>query len=235
MQKPILIFGAGKIAEVVYHHIIRDGLFKVAAFCVDQRFLNTQDGTHPKFNLPVVAFDDVERSYPPDKFDMLVVIGYQNLNMLRQQKYAAAKAKGYTLCSYISPRADTGNWLKHGDNCVVLDGVGIQPGTEIGNNVFVWNNSLIGHHSKILDDCWLTAGTTIGGCTEIGEQTFIGLNATIGGEITIGKRNFIGAGALVTKSSVANAVFISSATEKFRLDVDTFLRLTSLPAMNSID
>lgn len=234
MEKPILIFGAGKIAEVVYQHIIRDGYLSIAAFCVDQKYMDEGGKSGEKYGIPVLAFDDIEKNYPPNKFDMLVVIGYQNLNLLRRQKYDSAKAKGYRLRSYVSPRADTGNWLNHGENCVILDGVGLQPGTEIGNNVFIWNNSLVGHHSKVLDDCWITAGTTIGGCTEIGEQTFIGLNATIGGEINIGQRNFIGAGALVIKSSSENSVFIAPAAEKFRLDVDTFLRMTSLPAMNLI-
>lgn len=231
MEKPVLIFGAGKIAEVVYQHILRDHSFQIAAFCIDRNYLKNSKSVDDKFEIPLVAFDDIEKNYPPEKFDMIVVIGYQNLNHLRQEKYSAAKVKGYQLRSYISSRANTGNWLKHGDNCIILDSVGIQPGTEIENNVFIWNNALIGHHSKIASDCWITAGATIGGCSEIGAQSFIGLNATIGSEICIGKRNFIGAGALVVKSSSDNSVFISPATEKFRLDVDTFLRITSLPAM----
>ncbi|MFZ6872707.1 transferase [Undibacterium sp. Di27W] len=233
-MKPIVIFGLGKISDVVYQHIVRDQSFQVLAFTCDRQWLDQatiDEGTHQ--GLPVIAFEDLEKTYPPESVDMIIAMGYQNLNASRLQKCAEAKARGYHLVSYVSPKADHGQWLNIGENCVILDGVGIQPCASIGNNVFIWNNALIGHHSTIKDDCWIAAGVTIGGSTTLGERCFVGLNATLGGEITVGADNLLGGASLILKNTSDKSVFIAAGTEKFRLDSPTFLRMTSLPAMGS--
>ena len=233
-NKPIVIFGLGKISDVVYQHIVRDQSFQVLAFTCDRQWLDQESlssGRHQ--GLPVIAFEDLESLYPPASVDIIIAIGYQNLNASRVQKCTEAKARGYHLASYVSPRADYGHWLDIGENCVILDGVGIQPGARIGNNVFIWNNSLIGHHATVEDDCWIAAGVTIGGSTTLGERSFVGLNATLGGEIVVGRDNLLGAAALILKNTEDKSVFIAPGTEKFRLDSPTFLRMTSLPAMRN--
>ena len=232
-MKPLIIFGLGKIADVAYHHIVRDREYQVVAFTCDAKWLpaDTPDNTH--YGLPVLPFEEIEQRYPPETVSMFVAIGYHELNALRAAKCEAAKAKGYNLISYISPRADHGPWLDVGENCLILDGVGIQPGVKIGNNVSLWNNVLIGHHSVIQDHCWLAAGATVGGVVTLGQRSFVGLNATIGGELSIGADSFLGAATLVLKSAPPRSVFIAPGTEKFRLESDAFLRMTRLPAIGA--
>lgn len=164
---------------------------------------------------------------------MFVAIGYHDLNAVRARKCQEAKAKGYTLISYVSPRADHGPWLEVGENCLILDGVGIQPGVRIGNNVSLWNNVLIGHHSVIHDHCWVAAGATLGGVVTLGERSFVGLNATIGGELSIGADCFLGAATLVVKNALPRSVFIARGTDKFRLESDDFIRMTMMPAIGA--
>ncbi len=233
-MKPLIIFGLGKIADVAYHHLVRDGEVEVAAFTCDAKWLppaNGQDRTH--FGHPVLPFEDIERRYPPESASMFVAVGYHDLNAVRAAKCAEAKAKGYTLISYVSPRADHGPWLDVGENCLILDGVGIQPGVRIGNNVSLWNNVLVGHHSVIHDHCWVAAGATIGGVVTLGERSFVGLNATIGGELSIGADCFLGAATLVLKSAAPRSVFIAPGSDKFRLESDAFLRMTRMPALGA--
>ena len=162
---------------------------------------------------------------------MFVAIGYHELNAVRARKCQEAKAKGYTLISYVSPRADHGPWLEVGENCLILDGVGIQPGVRIGNNVSLWNNALIGHHSVVQDHCWIAAGATLGGLVTLGERCFVGLNATIGGELSVGADCFLGAATLVVKSAPPRSVFIARGTDKFRLESGDFIRITMMPAV----
>ncbi|MEW5965588.1 MAG: acetyltransferase [Pseudomonadota bacterium] len=227
-MKRLVIFGVGKIADVAYHHFVRDREVEVAAFTCDAAWVPESGTNH---GLPVVAFEDIERTCPPAAFDLFVAIGYHELNAVRAQKCAEAKAKGYALASYVSPRADLGPWVTVGENCLILDGVGIQPGAKIGDNVSLWNNVLIGHHSTVQDHCWIAAGATIGGVATIGERCFVGLNATIGGELAIGADSFLGAATLVLKSAPERSVFIAPGTEKFRLASDEFLRMTRMTAI----
>jgi len=231
-MKKIVIFGVGKIADVAFHHITRDSQFEVVAFAVNRDWLPASSpGQCLHKDRPLVAFEEVEQLFPANAFSMFVAIGYHELNAVRAQKYLEAKNKGYELVSYVSPRADTGPWQVMGDNCLILDGVGIQPGATIGNNVSVWNNSLVGHHSSIADHCWLAAGTTVGGASSIGARCFLGLNATVGGEVNIGSDSFLGGGSLVVKSAAEKSVFVERGTEKFRLDSTQFLKMTAMPAM----
>lgn len=227
-MKKLVIFGIGKIADVAYHHFLRDGGYEVVAFTCDTGWV-PESGTH--YGLPVVPFESLEQRHPPESAALFVALGYHELNALRARKCVEAKARGYTLASYVSPRADLGPWVEVGENCLILDGVGIQPGATIGHNVSLWNKVLIGHHSTVSDHCWIAAGATIGGVATLGERCFVGLNATIGGELSIGEDAFIGAAALVLKSAPARSVFIAPGTEKFRLDSAAFLRMTRMVAI----
>lgn len=231
-MKNIIIFGLGKISDVAFQHFIRDGEYRVVAFTCDAAWMTISaapEGTH--LGLPMLPFEDVERYYPPESVSMFVAIGYHELNAVRAKKCQEAKAKGYKLISYVSPRADHGPWLDVGENCLILDGVGIQPGVRIGNNVSIWNNTLIGHHSVIQDHCWIAAGATLGGLITLGARSFVGLNATIGGDLVIGEDCFLGAASLVVKSAPSKSVFIARGTDKFRLQSDDFLRMTTMPAI----
>lgn len=222
------------MSEVAYQHMLRDAAYDIVAFTLDSKWLETGEASLAKsVNLPVVAFEEIERHYPPDRYAMFIAIGYHDLNRVRAEKCAAAKAKGYELVSYVSNRADCGPWLNIGENCLILDGVGIQPGAAIGHNVWLWNNCLVGHHASVGNHCWLAAGTTIGGKALIQEHSFFGLGATIGGDITIGADSFVGAGTLVTKNAAAKSVFVQRDTDLYRLDSQSFLRLTRLATLGS--
>jgi sugar O-acyltransferase (sialic acid O-acetyltransferase NeuD family) len=178
--------------------------------------------------LPLVPFDQIERAFPPEECAMLVAVGYHELNQLRARKCAEAKAKGYRLSSYVSPRSWPGRNIAIGENCMVLDGVTVQPGVTVGNDVWLWSGVVLGHHSAIADHAWLAAGTTVGGGARIGSSCFVGLNATIGNEVDVGSDCIIGAASLVTKSQPAGSVILTKEAERIRLDSQRFLRISRL-------
>lgn len=220
----IVIFGAGKIADVAYFQLTNDSPHEVVAFSVDGEYLTQEQ----KLGLPVVPFEDVLGKYPPSDYKMFVAVGYQDMNRFRAKKYTEAKEKGYELISYISSRvANFGN-IEIGDNTFVLEGAVIQPCTKIGNNVFFWNGNHLGHHASVEDHCYIAGQVVISGASVIEPYCFVGVNATIGHEIRIGTESFIGAGTLVTKNVAPKSVYIAADTPKFRLDSDSFLRLTKM-------
>lgn len=221
----VVIFGAGKVADVVYHHLLRSDEYDVAAFTCDAD--HVPDSGHFRDH-PVVPFETVTEQYPPDRHSMLVAVGYHDLNAVRREKYEQAKAKGYRLISYVSPKASVGDWLDAGDNCIILDGAIVEPGTHIGNNVVVWSGVLVGHHTVIEDDAWIAGHATFGGSARLGAGSFVGLGAVVGHEVEIGERSFLGAGALVMKCAGPKSVFIGANTELFRLDSERFLKISKL-------
>lgn len=157
MSKGLIIFGTGKIAEVVYYYATEECGYKVAAFTVDEQYKTGETFR----GMPVLPFNDIEKSHPPANFDMFVALGYHDLNALRQTKCKEATTKGYKLISIISPKANVPKNAIIGDNCFIMPPSVIHPCVTIGNNVFIWSGSIVGHHSNLKDNCWLTSGCNV--------------------------------------------------------------------------
>jgi sugar O-acyltransferase (sialic acid O-acetyltransferase NeuD family) len=191
----LVIYGTGLIAEVAAFYFERDSKYEVAAYTNVGEFIK-----EPSFGgKPVIAFEELAASHPPSEYHAFIALGYKNTNQVRQLRYAEAKAKGYTLATYISSRAvyyDT----PVGDNCFILEQNVIQPFVRIGNNVTLWSGNHIGHHSTIRDNVFISSHVVVSGGCDIGENCFLGVNSTLRDNITLGKFCVIAAGATVMKN-----------------------------------
>ena len=221
----IVVFGAGQIAEIVYHYMSSDSDHEIVAFTVDGDRLNLNE--KELFGIPIVPFDDVVHLYPPSEYEMFIAIGYNDLNQLRSEKYNQAKEKGYRLASYVSSKASLVGPVEIGENCFILENQTLQL-TKIGNNVTIWSGNHIGHHSTIGDHCWISSAVCVSGNVTIEPYCFVGVNATLGNNITIGKQSFIGAGSLIIKNVQGKSVFIEDQTKKYALDSTRFLQLSKM-------
>lgn len=222
-MKKIIIFGIGKIAEVIHYYLSKYSHIQVCGFTVDREYLKPVTWTP----LPVVDFEHVQNHFPPSEYEMFVSLGYQKLNYFREMRVLDAKNKGYTLFSFLDPHASIPDDFKYGENCFVMSNQNIQPCVSIGNNVFVWNGVTIGHHSRIEDNCWLTSTANIAGNVVIGKNCFLGMNTTIVDSVNIGKNCLLGASALITKSLPDESVVIHNGTDISRLTSSQFLKLSS--------
>ncbi|MEN3297464.1 MAG: hypothetical protein V7642_6717 [Burkholderiales bacterium] len=221
-MKPLILFGTGKIAEVLLYFFRHHSDREVVACTVDAPYMPGVEWE----GLPVVPFDAVSQYYPPERYDMFIAVGYHDLNALRAKKCAEARALGYALASYIDAGSGVPQDLVHGDNCFVMNQAIIHPRVALGNNVFVWSGAMVGHHSTIGDNCWLTSCANISGVTTIGENCFFAVNSTVGHGVTLGDECFLGANALVTKCADRGAVFLVGNTAPFRLNSRQFLRMS---------
>lgn len=213
MKPKLVIFGLGDSAELAHYYFSTEGRYQVVAFALDAEFI--KESTF--LDLPVTPFDGVCGKYPPSDHDMFIALGYSNINQLRKAKYEAARAAGYRLASYVSPRASILNEDRIGDNCFIFEDNTIQPFVTIGNNVVLWSGNHIGHHSSIGDHCFIASHVVVSGRVTIGEACFLGVNATIRDHISIGPRCVIGAGALLLADAEADGVYLGSSTERSRV------------------
>lgn len=223
MSKPIVLFGTGKIAEVVHHFMVHEAGMNVAGFTVDAAFVG--DGS--KEGLHVVDFASVEKQFPPDKHDLFVALGYHEMNALRARKIAEAKAKGYALPSFVHPQSGLPKGTPIGENCFIMRDVHIHPKVTIGDDVFVWSGAIIGHHAVLGNHLWFTSGANVAGACTIGDHCFFAINSTVSHGVRIGRRCFIGANALVTKDMTDEQVVIAQADKPIRLNTDQFLRMSA--------
>lgn len=212
-RKPLVIFGDRQIAEVVAWYIERESDLKIEAFTVDGAFV-TQDRFAGR---PVIAFEELLQTHPPERCDMFVAMSYARMNRIRAEKYAAVKAAGYSLVSHVSPRAHVWNGLPIGDNSFVMENNVVQPFAAIGANTMLWAGNHIGHHSRVGDHCFISSHVVVSGGVTIDERCFIGVNATIHDGLTIASECLIGAGAVISASTQPGQVFMPAATEVSRV------------------
>lgn len=227
MKKDLIIFGVGKMAEVISYYAKQECGYNVVAFTVDEQYRNADN-----FNqIPVIGFEGIEVKYPPSKFDMFVAVGYQDLNRLREAKCNEAIKKGYTLVSIISPLAHVPANVTYGWNCFIMPPAIVHPCVRLGNNVFVWSGAMVAHHSVIEDNCWLTSCCNISGNVTLGANTFMAVNATVGHSVVIGKNCFLGANTLVTKNLEDDKVVIAESQKPLRLTSSQFLRMSAFSSL----
>jgi sugar O-acyltransferase (sialic acid O-acetyltransferase NeuD family) len=213
MKKPLIIFGAGDIAQLAYYYFSTDSNYEVVAFTVDAAYLTATEFCE----LPVVAFEELENHYPVTDYELFVAISYAKLNQVRKEKYLAVKTMGYRLASYISSHATVLNAGNIGENCFILEDNTIQPFVTLGNNITLWSGNHIGHHSTIHDHCFLASHVVVSGGVEIGEACFIGVNVTLRDHINIGEKCVLGAGALLLADAEPEGVYLSAPTERSKV------------------
>jgi sugar O-acyltransferase (sialic acid O-acetyltransferase NeuD family) len=227
VNKPIIIFGTGKIADVVYYYATAECGFEVAGFSVNESYLG-----EAIFNeKPVFAFETLETYFPPADYDLFVAIGYHNLNDLRAQICKEAIDKGYNLVSVVSPECKLPANVTYGNNCFIMPPSVIHPCVTLGNNVFVWSGALVGHHTVVGDHCWLTSHCHIGGNVQIGENSFVALNATVGHSVVLGNHCFLGANTLVIKNMEPMQVVIAESSKPIKMNSRQFLKFSSFTSL----
>lgn len=194
-MKPIVLFGTGVYASMVFYYLSRQPGSEVVGFTVDPEY-----SPGDKFcGLKVVPFQEAPKAFPPAEYDLLVAVGYSQVNKVRAEKCRQAKEKGYRLASLIHPTNVLWDGFQPGENCIFFENNVFQPFSKVGHNVCVWAGSLVSHHAELGDNVYVAPGAVISGGAKIGKNSFIGSNATIRDGVRIGESCVIGAGAVILK------------------------------------
>lgn len=207
--KKLVIFGTEDFADIAYEYFTHDSAYEVVAFTVDRAYLKETE----KFGLPVVAFEDLETAVPAGEAEFFAAIVYAKLNRLREDVCNQAKAKGFSLASYISSRAFVWHNANLGEHCFIFEDNTIQPFVTIGDDVILWSGNHIGHHSKIGNHCFLTSHVVVSGWCQIGDHVFIGVNSTLANNTKIGDVCWINHGATVAGEVPPNSLVKSESSE----------------------
>ena len=213
VTRKLVVFGARQIAEVCAFYFDHDSAYDVVAFTVDGGFLDDIMFA----GRPVVPFEEIASSHPPDSHELFIAVSYQKMNRVRAQKYDAAKGMGYTLASYVSSKAITWPTLSIGDNTFVMEANVVQPFASIGSDTLLWSGNHIGHHSRVGNHCFLASHIVVSGGVDIGDHCFIGVNATLRDGIRVAERCLVGAGAIVMKDTKPDEVYLGAQAEASRV------------------
>lgn len=212
----LVIFGAGDIARLAHHYFTTDSPHEIAGFVVDGAY-RTADTF---LGLPLSDAESAASRYPPGEYAMFVALSYAKMNGLRAEKYAAMKAGGYRLESYVSTRCSYLAQAPPGDNCFILEDNTVQPFVTIGSNVTLWSGNHIGHDAVIEDHCFITSHVVVSGYVRVGARSFLGVNATLRNSITLGEQTLVGAGAIIMKDTAPRSVYLPERAKLFQKTSD---------------
>ena len=220
-KKKLIIVGDSAFAEIAKEYFDEDSPYRVVGFSVEQAFLrmNTLHG------VPVVSFETVDTFFPPDEHSVYVAATYTQFNRLRTRLAADAKAKGYSLASYVSSRAFVWKNVKLGEHVFIFEDNTVQPCVTIGTNVILWSGNHIGHHSIIRDNAFISSHVVISGFCDIGENSFLGVNATVANNVTIARDNWIGPNITITKNTEPNTLFKAEQPQPAKVSSTRFFKV----------
>jgi sugar O-acyltransferase (sialic acid O-acetyltransferase NeuD family) len=214
--RPLVVFGTGPVARIAHFLFTHDSRRQVAAFAADASHI-TEDRL---LDIPVVAFEEVTRLYPPAEFDMFVAVGYRRMNAFRAERYQLAKDMGYALPTYVSTRASVWPDLDIGDNCLVMDQVVIHPYARIGADTILWSGSHVGHDAVVGDHCFIASHAVVSGYVTIEPRCFLGSNATIRDGVTVARECVVGAGAVIVRDTKPGEVHAPSQSRLLPISSD---------------
>lgn len=210
-SKKLIIVGNTANAKLAHYYFTKDSEYKVVAFSVNKEYISDAE----LMGVPVVAFETITKSHPPEEYDAFVAVGYTDMNKIREQLYQECKNSGYYLPNYISSRCSFLTEESIGDNNLILEDNTIQPFVIIGSNNVFWSGNHIGHDGNIGDHNFITSHVVVSGFVTIKNNCFLGVNATLRDAITIADSSLIAAGAIIMKDTKEKEVYLPARSTVF--------------------
>lgn len=216
----VVIFGAGQIAEVAKAYIDAHGPDRVVGFTVDAAYRTSETVS----GLPLVAWEELEQVFPPDRVKLLGPLSYRRMNELRRDRHLEGRRRGYGFASFIHPASHI-YAQSIGENCFILENNVIQPFARLGDGVMMWSGNHVGHHVSVGDYCFMASQVGLGGAARIGARCFLAGKVGVESGVSIGDGCFLGTGVLVKKDLAADSVVPGEADPIARYPASRLKRL----------
>lgn len=212
----VVIFGLRDLAQLAQYYFNTDPgyiNYIVSGFTINREFMTEEELSNAnknlKFNLPIVAWEEIVQVFPPKEFKLFAPINAFKMNGFREQIFNEGKKKGYKFVSYISSWA-TVLTESIGENVFIQENNTIQPFVKVGDNTIIWANSHIGHHSDIGKNVFITSEVCVSGNCVIKDNCYLAVNSTIRDGLTLAESTLVGMGTTMTKSSDAYGVYMGT-------------------------
>lgn len=189
-KKPLLLLGAGDMAEVFAPAFNNYSEYEVVGYVVDDDASYVGDSL---MSLPRLSVKEALKL--ADTHTAVSIIGSPD----KEGLIARFEAAGFKFAKFLSPLSDFSPDCEIETGVIVSSYSLIDPFTRIGRHSIISVKVLVSHHSKIGPFSFVGPGTTIAGNTTIGSHCFIGAGAILRDGISVGDRVVIGAGAVVIK------------------------------------
>jgi sugar O-acyltransferase (sialic acid O-acetyltransferase NeuD family) len=185
---PFIVFGCGGHGRVVVEAALLAGF--VPTWIVDDQPLDKIC-----LGVPIVHSSDVLWQ-ALNRFRFVVAIGD---NQKRYCIYKKLIERGGKPCSVIHPSAIISQRATIGHGTVVMAGVVVNTGSQIGCNVILNTSCSVDHDSRVEDHVHLCPGVRLAGSVIVGGLSIIGTGSCVIPRVVIGGRVTVGAGSVVIR------------------------------------
>lgn len=193
-MKKLVIFGNGDFARLLKYYIDEDDSREVGCFTV-----NEADILEESFwGLPVIPFERISESFPPEDYEVLMGIGNSHMNKTRERIFYECKAKGYTVASFIHSSSKL-HGVEMGEGNIIFEDCLFYPFSKIGKGNLFWDHVLISHDCLIGDFNTFSGSSDLAGYVKIGNNGYFGKQCFLNEGITVGDYSLIGACAYAKK------------------------------------
>lgn len=200
-NKPLVIYGTGDFALIVYEVALESGL-EVAAFTSDA----TETPVVQEGLPPYISRSFLLDSYPPDRYDVFIGFLRKDLMSLRSERFNEVRSLGYNLPNLIQPSACVYGSLGQGN--LLMAGAMIGPRSHIGNGNVLWQNCVLSHDNEIGDFNNISPTASFSGYSKTGSHTLIGNGAVLNNHVSVGDWALVGAGAYARKDVPSGCVLV---------------------------
>ena len=197
----LLLYGNGSFAQLLKWYIDHDDPREIEAVTVEKKYI-----TEPYFErIKVLPFEQIQEYYPPEETEILLGVGYNQMNMVRQRIFEECKKKGYSIAQYIHSTAVLCE-PQMGEGNIILEDTLVEPFVKIGCGNIIWCKDSIAHNAEIGNYNTLSTMVAVNGFSKTGNNCFLGSGCVIRDKIQIADYTLVGAAAYVSKSTEKYAV-----------------------------
>lgn len=195
-MKKVIIFGNGDFARLMKYYIDNDTNWVVECFTVEKEYIKEDNF----MNLPLISFEDIEKKYSPDEFEIILGIGYSHMNKIREKIFFKCKNKGYNISKFIHSTAFV-QTDSIGEGTIILERTLIQPFVTIGLANLIWYNVSVAHDDIIGNFNTLAGSTSLCGFVKIKNNCYLGNRCMVFDNVSLDDYTLVGAGADVKRST----------------------------------
>ena len=205
IKKKIVLIGSGGHARSCIQVIEELEEFSISGLIGLPNEVNSE-----QFGYKVIGSDSDLPAIRKSIEHAVITVG-QILNPeIRVNLFEKAEAAGFVLPTIISKSAQISSHTTIGKGCMIMNGVIINSGAQIGQNCIANTRALIEHDVVVGDHSHVSTGVIVNGATRIGSKTFIGSGSIIRNGLIIGDNCLVGMGAVVVKDLKDNSREIGS-------------------------
>ena len=198
-NKTLVILGAGGHGLVVADCALSLGHYNEIIFlddCLDK--LN--DKSHWQVVGPIASWVDYS-----ENSDFIVAIGN---NTMRANLIKELSTKHCYLATLIHPTAFVSQHSYIGSGVVIFANAVVNIGARIDEGCIINTAATIDHDCHIQAYCHISPGVNIAGGVNVGKLSWLGIGSTVVEYITIAQNTQSGAGAVITKSTQSNQLYL---------------------------